>query len=371
MRGSIRLFNIFGISINIHVTFFLLLLLFLASGVRSLVLVIGVFFIVTLHELCHSLVARRFGIEVREITLLPIGGLASMTRMPEKPSHEFFISLAGPLSNIALLGIFFFPMRLILGDYVLFHPLSVATWPLTFAHIYWINLALAIFNLIPAFPMDGGRILRAVLSQRIGYQKATKIAVNFGHIFALIFGYLGITRMHLMLIAIAIFIYMAASGEELQVDIKETLKKFRIRDILRREFLTVAHDATIAHLLELIFRSHQEDFPVMAFDRAVGFITRQDVIMNMRDAGRDSVLVRDVMRKDFPRAGEDDTLMKAKALMEEKDIRALPVFRGDVVTGVITLEDISRVYALIGAGGAADDGKKNTYSSEYTVGGLF
>ena len=350
MRGSIRIFNIFGISINIHVTFFLLLLIFLASGIKSLVLVIGIFCIVTMHELCHALVARRFGVEVKEITLLPIGGLASMSRMPDKPSHEFFISLAGPLSNIALLGLLFFPMRLLLGDQVLFHPLSIATWPLTFAHIYWINLALALFNMIPAFPMDGGRILRAVLAQRMGHQRATKIAVNFGHVFALIFGYMGIVRMHLMLIAIAIFIYMAASSEELQADVRETLKKFRIRDILRREFLSVEPGATLANLLELVFRGHQEDFPVVEGEKAVGFITRQDVIMNMQKSGG-AGLVRDIMRKDFPRANEGDTLVRAQALMEENNIRALPVFRGDRVMGVVSLDDISRVYALIGARG--------------------
>src|SRR3989338_4180711 len=172
MKGSIRLFRIFGISINIHVTFLLLLVLFLSGGIKWLVLMIGVFFFVTLHELCHALVAKRFGIQVREITLLPIGGVASMTRMHERPAHEFLISIAGPAFNIAVILAFYFPMKYLLGPETLFHPLSTATWPLTAAYLYWINLILAAFNLIPAFPMDGGRVLRAALSTRIGFQKA-------------------------------------------------------------------------------------------------------------------------------------------------------------------------------------------------------
>ena len=236
MKGSIRLFTVFGIAINIHITFLLLVLIVLPGGLRSLALVIGVFFFVTMHELCHSLVARKFGVEVREITLFPIGGVASMSRIPERPLHELLISLAGPLSNILVVGLFFYPMKYILGDAVLFHSLSTSTWPLTLGYIYWINLALAAFNMIPAFPMDGGRILRAALATRLGWIKATRIAVNLGHIFAIVFACLGIVRGNWTLVIIAVFIYMAASGEERQAEAKETLKKFKIHDILTSDF---------------------------------------------------------------------------------------------------------------------------------------
>jgi len=345
MRGSLRLFQISGISINLHVTFLLLLLLYLASGVRALVLIIGIFVAVTIHELCHAFVARRFGIKVREITLLPIGGLASMSKMPERPGQEFLIAVAGPLSNIALLAVFYVPLRLLLGEEVLFHPLSIATWPLTVSYIYWVNLVLAVFNLIPAFPMDGGRILRSVLAKAMDYRRATKIAVNCGHIFALIFAYLGIVRGNLILIAIAIFIYMAASSEDLQVDVKETLKKYKIHDILPRDFLTVRPDATLANVLELIYHSHQEDFPVVDGERLVGFLVRQDIMTNVHQFGV-SRSVTDVMRKSFPHLSENDTLMKAQAVMETHQVRSLPVLRGKDPVGVITLEDIARLYSM-------------------------
>lgn len=346
MKGSIRLFKVFDISINIHITFILLLLLFLSSGPKWLFLIVAVFCFVTIHELCHSLVAKHYGINVREITLLPIGGVASMTKIPDKPSQEFFIAIAGPLFNLLIIVILFYPLKYLLGPEVLFHHLSTKSWPLTIAHVYWINLILAAFNLIPAFPMDGGRVLRALLAVRIGYQKATKIAVNFGHIFALLFAYLGITRFNLVLIAIAIFIYMAASSEELQVDIKETLKKFRVRDILSHDFYTLRSDATLAKVLEAIFHSHQEDFPIVDDGRLVGFITRQEIITNLHQFGMDK-LVRDVMRTDFPKAKDTDSLIHLQNIMQDGEIRAVPVVRGDEVLGVITIEDIGRIYAMI------------------------
>jgi Zn-dependent protease len=229
MRGSIKLFKVFGISINIHITFLLLLVFFVSGGVKWLALMLGVFFFVTLHELCHSLMARHYGIDVREITLLPIGGIASMSSMPEKPAQEFFISIAGPLFNIAVIVIFYNPLKSLLGQEVLLHrPLSTATWGFTLAYLYWINLMLAAFNLLPAFPMDGGRVLRSLLAGRIGYVKATRFAVGLGHLFAIVFAYFGIVDYNVMLIAIAIFIYTAASGEGRQVDIREALKKFKI-----------------------------------------------------------------------------------------------------------------------------------------------
>ena len=233
MNGSIKLFKIFGILIKIHATFFLLLLVAFTGTPRWIFLMFAVFFFVTMHEICHSLVARRFGIEVREITLFPIGGVASMTGSPDKPVDELLISLAGPLSNIAVIVLFFYPMRYLVGDEILFHRLSTASWPLTFAYAYWINLMLALFNMLPAFPMDGGRILRAILASWLGYLKATRIAVAFGHIFALAFAYFGIVDGNIMLVIIAIFVYTAASGEGRAAEIKEILKNSGLHDILR------------------------------------------------------------------------------------------------------------------------------------------
>lgn len=237
MRGSVRLFKISGISVDLHFTFLLLLLLVLQGGPKSVVLITGVFVFVTLHELCHSLTAQAFGIKVSRITLLPIGGVASMTKMPGSAVEELLISLAGPVFNLAVVAVFFYPMKIWLGPEVLFAKLSTATWPLTFAYIYWINLILAIFNMLPAFPMDGGRVLRSMLAIKLGNFKATRIASWFGHVFSIIFVGVGIINLNIVLIAIGVFIYISASAEMAQARAIETLKKYTSRDILSRDFV--------------------------------------------------------------------------------------------------------------------------------------
>jgi len=348
MKGSIKLFDVFGISINIHITFMVLpIFFFLIGGLKGLFVIIAVFTFVTIHELCHGLVAKKHGVIVKEITLLPIGGVASMRSIPEKPHQEFEISIAGPLFNILLAIILFLPLYVLLGSKALFSP-SLGTWPQSFAYLFWVNLALAIFNLLPAFPMDGGRILRSFLAHRMGYLKATKIAVNFGHIFALLFGFIGLISKppHILLIIIAVFIYMAASSEETQVESKEILKNFRVKDILSRECLTLSPDATISKVLEVIFHSHQEDFPVMENGSIVGFLTRQALVTNIHKFGMNKTIGEIMMRR-FPTVKDTDSLVKVQKIMQENEIKAVPVLKEGVVKGVVNLEDISRVYAML------------------------
>lgn len=347
MRGSIRLFKIFGISINIHVTFLLILALFFWGGLKSAALIIGVFTLVTVHELCHSLVAKRFGVQVTDITLLPIGGVASMARMPEKPVQEFLIALAGPFFNLAVIALLYLPMQAVFGSDFWRYPLSIDTWPLTAIYIYKINFFLAAFNLIPAFPMDGGRLLRSVLAQKVGFHRATKIAVSLGHLFALAFAFFGIVvRFNIIWIAIAFFIYIAASNEEAQVDVRETLKKVRVRDILSRDFLTLTPDITLAKVLETMFHSRQEDFPVVDGEKAAGFLTRQDILTGIHQFGMEK-RVGDIMRKDFPALSDTDMLGAAQQLMHDKGMTALPVMKDGQFTGIVTFEDIGRAYAIL------------------------
>jgi len=345
MKGSFRLLKVFDIDINIHITFLILPFLFLYHGLRGLFFIFFVFLCVTLHELTHSVVAKRFGIVVKEITLLPIGGLASMSSFPKKPSHEFLISISGPLFNIVFAAVLYFPLLALIGRENLFSP-SLATWPGTIAQGFWINLILAGFNLLPAFPMDGGRVLRSLLARKMDYRKATSIAVNIGHLFALVFGYLGLMHGHFILIFIAFFIYMAASAEEAQVDVRETIKTFKVSDVLSKEFMTLRSDISLSKVLELVFHSHQEDFPVVDGDNLTGFITRADIINNIHQHGT-SKLVKDIMRRDFPTVKPDQLLTNVQKTMEEAELKALPVIKDGRVFGVITLEDISRVYSVM------------------------
>ncbi len=345
MKGAFRLVKVFGVDINIHITFLILPLLSLYYGLRGLFFILFVFFCVTLHELSHSLVARRFGIEVKEITLLPIGGLASMTSFPKKPLHEFLISVSGPAFNIAFAALLYIPLVLLIGKDALFSP-SLANWPQTIAQAFWVNLILAAFNLLPAFPMDGGRILRSILAAKMSYRKATRVAVSIGHIFALLFLYFGLMRGHILLMFIAVFIYMAASAEEAQVDVRETIKRFRVMDVLKKEFVSLKSDVALSKVLELVFHSHQEDFPVIDDGNLKGFLTRSDIINNIHQHGTAKV-VKEIMRIDFPTVVPETLLLDVQKAMEESQLKALPVVKDKKILGVITLEDISRVYSVM------------------------
>ncbi|MBI3252024.1 MAG: site-2 protease family protein [Candidatus Omnitrophica bacterium] len=230
--SSIRLFRLLGVDVKAHWTFVFLPLFFgffygasygAAVGFRAFVLVILVFVCVLGHELTHSLRAKAFGIRVPQITLYPIGGVASMQRIPRDPRQEFLIAIVGPLFNFMLAALLYFPLLWLLGRDNFFSP-SLDSWPRTFANAFWINPILGFFNLIPAFPMDGGRVLRAILATRMTYLRATRISANLGTLFAILFFLLGIWWRHGMLALIAIFIYTAASSEKNQVQFEEFLE---------------------------------------------------------------------------------------------------------------------------------------------------
>lgn len=358
MRSAIKLTKVFGIDIKIHVTFFLLLgLFFLVMGPRGVMLVTGVFFFVTVHELSHSLTARHFGVKVTKITLLPIGGVASMAEMPTKPAHELLISLAGPLSNVLVVLLFYWPLRMALGHDTLMYPLYVivgrAEYPGVaglnlLAHIYWINLVLAAFNILPAFPMDGGRVLRALLAFKMGRENATRIAVRMGHIFALLFGYLGIVHGHLLLIIIAIFIYMAASSEGLQVSFSERMKRYRVSDVLDEEFVHIAPDTPLGEVLELMLHRHQENIPVAEQGRYMGLVTRREVIEGVHGHSKEVPCER-IMRKGLPVVSQADRLDRVQSLLQQHNTPALAVAKDGIVTGVVTGEDINRLFMLLNA----------------------
>ncbi|RKY43145.1 MAG: hypothetical protein DRP85_00480 [Candidatus Makaraimicrobium thalassicum] len=354
MKGTFRLVRVMGINIDIHSTFLLLLaFFFLVMGVRGLILILGVFFFVTIHELCHSLVAARFGIKVKHITLLPIGGVASMPEAPRVPYQELLISLAGPLSNMLILVIFYYPLLALLGKETLIYPLRVMTGQVKYtgqlnilAHIYWINLVLAVFNMLPSFPMDGGRVLRAILSYRIGYREATAVAVRLGHIFALLFAYLGIVHGHIFLLIVAVFVYMAASSEGFQVEVTETIKNYSVRDILARDFIHVRPDTPLSKVLELIFRTHQEDYPVIEDGHLRGFITRREIIRGIHEKGKEAK-VEKVMRGDIPAVEMSAGLHLVQKLMQKYNTNAMPVKKRGNIVGVVTKDDINRVYLMM------------------------
>ncbi len=215
-----RFFSVFGIRVEIDRSFWLLPFVLTgwtvwqdgwAVGVRMFVLVLCVFLCVLGHELTHSLRALSLGIRVPVITLYPMGGVASLARIPKDPWQEFSVAIVGPLFNFALAALFYFPMKSWLKQ-DLFSP-GLDTWPRMFANVFWVNPVLGVFNLVPAFPMDGGRMLRSLLSAKLSYITATRIAVFLGRLFAIIFFVLGVWKNHWMLAMVGIYVFFAASKE--------------------------------------------------------------------------------------------------------------------------------------------------------------
>lgn len=237
MKWSWKIGAIKGIDIYIHFTFFLLLAGFgisslisqqsLAASFGSMLYIILLFTIVVLHELGHSLTAKHFGIDTRQITLLPIGGVAQLERMPEKPVQELLISIAGPAVNVVL------ALALLVLSYFVSSFGTVSSIALISSEFIFklvgVNVALAVFNLIPAFPMDGGRVLRAILALRGSYLLATKNALNVSKVFAVLFGIIGIFS-NPFLIIIAIFVWIAGSQEYEMVKMKHTWKSHLFPD---------------------------------------------------------------------------------------------------------------------------------------------
>ena len=358
MRRAYTIYRLFGIDINVHVSFVLLPLLFgWAYGARGLFVVAFVFACVTLHELCHSLQARRFGLGVQAITLYPIGGVASLRSFGTRPGQEMITAAVGPLFNFVSAGLLYLPMVHWLGASTLWRQdvmlqLSLDTWPKTFASCFWINPLLGLFNLLPAFPMDGGRMLRSLLARRFSYRRATEIAVTLGRGFAIAFGLVGLLSrpINVMLILIALFVYHAASQERTRVFLRSSLEGFRVGQVMPRQVQTVSPHATLAHVMEQMFQTRQEDFPVLDGDQLVGFVPRSVLVQALHVQPHEAAdrPVAEVMLRQILTVPALAPLTLAQSLMESSGWRALPVVDNqERFVGMITVEDLARVYHVM------------------------
>jgi len=362
MKGSIKLFSVKGIEIKVHFTFALILIwgayrwgVQAGAGATGALFGVAVtlllFACVTLHELAHSLTAMRYGVTVREITLLPIGGVAQMEEMPAKPAQELKMALAGPLTNIAiaiLLILICLPLgiRSTMGVEELVQVLGTVSWRGLIAYLVSANLTLGLFNLIPAFPMDGGRVLRAFLAMRMDYARATAIAVRIGQGLAVLLGLWGFMGGGFTLIFIAIFVYLGADQEGRTVEVKSVLEEMQVRQAMTYPVQTLTPTDTVTRVVELILQGLQADFPVLENDRLVGMLTEGDVLSALHKQGADT-LVGQMMRRQFPIARPGETLVEVQGQMSAARLRSVPVVEGDQVVGLLTTQDINEAYRLL------------------------
>lgn len=369
MRLSLRLFRAFGIDVRVHVTFLFIVAYFAFvwgavqepggawGALYGVLLVVLLFILVTIHELTHSRVALHYGVGVKSITLLPIGGVSSMEEIPEEPRKEFFISVAGPLSNLVIGGIMLGLLPLVtdwgsLSWSAIFSDLIFERSPRgAYLYILVANFLLAAFNLLPAFPLDGGRVFRSLLAMRLDRAQATRIASITGQAIAVALAVYGLLGGGIILILVAIFIFLGAQAEGGMGEVQRVLGGLRVRQVANLKVEVVGPGQTLGDAAARLFHTYQEDFPVIGDDGELeGLLTRDSLIRELGRYGAEYP-VEGAIRTDFPRIAPDDLLVEAHNRMRAAGFKAVPVVENGRLMGMLTLEDISEAYALLQAGG--------------------
>jgi len=360
---GIKLLTVRGIEIKMHLTFPLILIVAAAQfGLREgrvslsgaafgVVVTLLLFLCVVIHELSHSLMSAKMGFPVHDIVLFPLGGVAQIERLPERPGQEFLMAIVGPLSNVVIAGVLLSIGFLLNVDVNLQLDLAHLGWKDVLSYLVVTNFGLAVFNLIPAFPMDGGRVLRALLATVMPHARATAIAVNVGQGLAWLFGLVGLLRSDFIWILVAVFVYAGAAQEGRMVQVKSVLRGLRVRQAFSRHALVLSPDDPVSRAADLTLESFQADFPVCDGDpesgaRIVGLLTHADVIRALKQR-RPETPVREVMRTDFPAVRLNDELFEAHRRMAEAGLAALPVIDKGYFLGLLTRRDVNEVYQLL------------------------
>lgn len=361
MGGSFKIGRFSGIDVRVHWTFLLLLAFFaflgyqnsgtLAGALTPTGVIVALFVCVLLHEFGHSLVAQRLGLEIHSITLLPIGGVSNLESLPKKPSDEIKITVAGPLVNVVLAPIFF-GVGLLLGAEPrmptdLF--MGIGSVGQFFFYLGYLNVVLAVFNLLPAFPLDGGRILRGLLATRLGAVRATEIASRVGQLFAAAFFLIGLLGGNILLALVAVFIFFGATGEAQMVRQREQTGGLRVSDVMgtKPRTETVTPDHTFGQVLDSVIHGYQEDFPVVdESGKLVGMITREEIMTAAHSPER-YASVRDLMKTNVPTVTSGADLFEdALPILQRSGLRALPVTEDGVLVGMLTIEDVGQASLL-------------------------
>jgi Zn-dependent protease len=346
MTWSWKLARIAGIDVYVHATFVVVVawiaLLYwnqsqsLDAVVEGVGFILVLFACVVLHEYGHALTARRYGIRTRDITLLPIGGVARLERMPEEPLQELWVALAGPAVNVAI-GLLLFGWLQGSGQWQSVDELGVARGGFV-QRVMVANVLLAGFNLLPAFPMDGGRALRALLATRMEYTRATQRAAVIGQGMAILFGFFGLQG-NPMLIFIAFFVWIGAGQEASMVQMKSALAGIPVRRAMLTYFRTLTPTSTLGDAADLVLSGSQQDFPVMDDGRLEGVLTRSDLLKALTRSGRDAA-VGDNMKRDCPTADTSEMLETVLARVRGRDCHTVPIMERGVLVGLVTMDNV-------------------------------
>lgn len=365
MNWTYRVARVAGIDVKIHITFFLIVILgaiqwgmgngalgtFFGAG-----LILLLFLCVTLHELGHSIVAQRFGIPVRQIILLPLGGVALIEKQPEKPLHELLIAIAGPLVNVVI-AILLIAVTDVANITILNEQGMVPGAELNpslstlFLWLIEANITLVVFNMIPAFPLDGGRVLRAVLAMFFGFRRATRIAGTIGQVLAVVLGVLGVVSGNIILVLVAVFIFFGAGQEQQDTQARTVLHTRCVGDAYNKHVHTLSVGDRVSKVIDYILTSYQPDFAVIQDNKLIGIVTREDMLRAM--ATKDSEIyipdayVTVIMQRDIVKVDASASLDEVRQVMQEQSTRIVAVYSGDTYLGLVSKNDIQEAFVVL------------------------
>lgn len=360
MRWSFRFARVAGIELKVHFTFLLIVILgamqFSQYGIRGMlfgvVMILALFLCVTLHELGHSVVAMKFGIPVREIILLPIGGVAMLARIPRNPLKELAIAVAGPVVNVVIavaialgLGINAAMGRFEMNDLVT----ASHSGPSSMLLMLWLlraNVALVLFNLVPAFPLDGGRMLRAILAMRMGHARATRVAAGVGQMIAVLMGMYGLMGGGVLMVFVAAFIFFAAAAENSESQQRSVLAGQSVGDAYNRNAIVLSPTDRLSTVVRHILQGYQPDFAVTGAHELIGVVRRQDVIDALQRRVGD-VPVSTIMQQHPLHIEASESLDAALRKMTEHNTRIAAVHDNEHYLGLVSAEDIAEAFAVL------------------------
>lgn len=354
MKWSLKIARIAGIDVFLHWTFIVLLLGVFVAGIRTIgrsedslngfIFIVLLFLFVLLHEFGHALMGKRFGVKTNHITLLPIGGVAAMEHIPEKPWQEMLIAFAGPAVNFVL-AIFFLILLAFTG-----HVPAISDWwsPVSndnmIYSLFTTNVMLFSFNLIPAFPMDGGRVLRALLAMKYGRYKATTIAVRIGQLLAIglvLFGLSG----NIWLVFIGVFIYLGAGAEGNYESTRSALSKYKVQDAIMHQFTPLQSTDTIGIAVRLLLDGQEKEFIVLENEQVVGTLTRNEMIEGLGHFGKEAQL-SEVMNHTILRLEPQMPLDDVYDQMTDENVEIAPIFEGGKLIGVLNRDNIMEILII-------------------------
>ena len=374
MKWSLKLGRILGIDVYLHFTFLLLLGFIglsqwlaarnIAAAADGVLFFLGLFACVLLHEFGHALMARRYGIPTRDITLLPIGGVARLESMPEKPAQEFWVALAGPAVNVVIalaLGV-----GLALSGSLNSLTQISATHGGLIERLLAVNIFLVLFNLLPAFPMDGGRVLRSLLAMRMEFARATRIACTIGQGMAILFAFIGLFA-NPMLLLIAVFVWFGAAQEMGAAQTRSATAGLPVQRAMVTDFRAVRSDDTLGNVARLVLSGSQQDFPVIEYGSVSGLLDRRRLLEGLTQFGPEAP-VGQIMLRDFPTVTPQEMVEAVIARHQPAEFPMLPVVSGGRLVGLLTADNLMELLLIRAAlENQALDGRGATRLSEIVV----